>query len=309
MTDTDTPPRGDTSASFRRVDLAVLVILVVGHAAFNALFAPFGTAASQYPSNWAYPAIGVIGVQPVLFAMWAALGTPSFVKRFPWAVVACVIVAYAQSVRSFCLIARSTASGDPFQAVFLTLGVFFVVTLVLLVIRRVFSCRIQPHGTDHTQEHLEDIQFSVRYLLGWTAASAALLALGRFIAADGPSAPPGSDLKQVTAQITGFLGFFCVLLFPTVAVPWITLTYHRKAGLLVAGALGAWAALTWAAISVLCAVTPSSPSQAIEAVVLVQLGAATAGFVTALPLRLCGFRIRRGKRLSRQAISLQAESR
>ena len=179
MTDTDTLPRGDTPASFRRVDLAVLVILVVGHAAFNALFAPLGTSVSQYPSKWAYPAIGVIGVQPVLFAMWAALGTPSFVKRFPWAVVACFIVAYAQSLRSFRLIARPTASGNPFQPVLFTLGVFFVVTLVLLVIRRVFSCRIESHPTDHPRKHSKDTQFSLRYLLGWTAASAALLALIR----------------------------------------------------------------------------------------------------------------------------------
>ena len=283
-----------------RADLTVLMILVVGHAAFNALFAPFGTPASDYPSTWAFPVIGAIGVQPVLFAMWGAL-SPSIVKSLPWALVGCVVVAYAESIRSLRLIAASTTNGAPFQSVLFVLAVFVVATVLLLIVRHVFSYRIVCDVTNQLQPRSpEDSQFTLRHLLCWTAVCAVLLALGRLISPHGTGMLPVGDLGQAVAQMAGFLGIFCLFLFPTVAVPWIALTFRPKASLLMAGAFAAWAALSWITISVLCAVTPASPTEATEAIVLIQLGAATSGCVTALPLRICGFRIRRGHHVSRR---------
>jgi hypothetical protein len=173
-----------------------------------------------------------------------------------------------------------------------TLLIFGIATLVFFMVRRASSWRIhQP--VNESARKAGDSQFSVKYLLGWVTASAVLLAVGRVLTDASPTAQ-GPSPRQVVAQFLGFVGFFCVVLFPTVGVPWLVLAYHRRAHLFVAGALVAWCTLTWAAVSVLLVVAPVSRSEAVSAIVFIQLGAGMAGFITALPLRVAGFRLERG---------------
>jgi hypothetical protein len=277
--------------SLRSPSRLIPVGLVVAHATFGALFAPFGIAASEYPAIGAYLAIGAIGMQPVLFAMWAALGAESLFKRFAWAAAACAVVAYAQSIPSFRLVGRSAAKTSALHTLLFTLLIFGIAALVFSMVRRVSSWRIhQP--VNESAHKAGDSQFSVKYLLGWVTASAVILAVGRVLADAAPTAQ-GRSPRQTVAQILGFVGFFCVVLFPTLGVPWLVLAYRRRACLFVVGALVAWGTLTWAAVSVLLAVAPASRSEAVSAIVFIQLGAGMAGFITALPLRVAGFRLER----------------
>jgi hypothetical protein len=268
----------------------ILAALVVAHATFGALFTPIGVATSQYPRVGAYLAIGAIGIQPVLFAMWAALGPDSLFKRFAWAAAACALVAYARSIPSFRLVGKSAAKTNPFQELLFTLLIFGITALILFVVQWRFSwCIHQP--VTNSAHKAGDLQFSVKYLLGWITASAVLLAVGRVLADADATEGPAS--RQAVGHFLSFVGMFCVVLFPAVGVPCLVLAYRRRACFFVIGGLLAWGALTWAAVSVLRAVTRASPTEAVSAIVFIQVGAGVAGFFTALLLRIVGFRLER----------------
>jgi uncharacterized membrane-anchored protein len=83
-------------------------------------------------------------------------------------------------------------------------------------------------------------------------------------------------------------------MFPIIGVPCLVLAYHRQMWFYVAGALVAWGVLTWAGVLILRAMTPASLDEAIRPILMLQVGAAAAGFISALPLRLAGFRLARG---------------
>lgn len=141
--------------SFQRADLAVFMIVVVGHAAFNVLFAPWGTPSRDYPR--ADVVIGAIGVQPVLFARWGAL-SPSMVKNLPWALVGCVVIAYAQSIRSLRVIAPSTEKVDGLQPLFVMLAAF-VAWPALAWAAISILCAGSPAARSQTTEQVASIQF------------------------------------------------------------------------------------------------------------------------------------------------------
>jgi hypothetical protein len=186
---------------------------------------------------------------------------------------------------------KSAHKTDPFQELLFTLSIFGVFALIFLVVRRASSWRIyQP--IDKSTQTAGNAQFSMKFLLGWITASAGLLAVGRVLIETGVG-QQGSSTNQTAAEVLVFLSFLSVGLLPTVGIPWLVLAYRRRACLFVGGAVLAWAALTWGAVSVLLAVTPATTSEAVKGIVFLQLGAGLAGFLTALPLRLVGFRLER----------------
>jgi hypothetical protein len=272
-----------------------LVILVVAHATFDALFSPLGSPLTKYPAAAVYLVMGVLFLQPVLFAMWAALGSQPYFKRVPWAIVACVLVAYAQSMTWFRVVGTPSSSTGAFESLVMILVLFSVTALAFFAIRWLSSWRIDQRVEDDPQS-VGDLQFGLRYLLGWVTASALLMAAGRVLAETGAFGPRGGP-TQTMAQLLAFIGVVCVMLFPTVGVPWLTLAcrYRRQTLPFVVGWLLAWCALTWAAVSLFRAAARVTAREVIEPIVLIQVGAAAAGFASALPLRIAGFRLRRSK--------------
>jgi hypothetical protein len=140
-------------------------------------------------------------------------------------------------------------------------------------------------------------QFSIKYLLVWTAVTAGVLGLGRCLLAGGPSSGPNPGWHQSVGQFALAIGVLLTVLVPMVVVPWVTLAYRGRGILLIVAAAVVWAFLTYGAISVLARIPPASFAEAAEAVVFGQLGAAAAGFVTALVARLCGYRVVRLRRV------------
>jgi hypothetical protein len=267
--------------------------LVVAHAAFDALFCPLGASASEYPMVGAYLAMGVILVQPVLFALWAALSSQPFFTRLPSATAACVVVVYAQSVSWFRVAGSSRGGTNSLDSFLYILALFGIATLALFLPRRLFAWRIR-HRRAENQETTGDLQFSLRHLLSWTIGTAALLGLGRVLANAG-ALQTGGGPRQTIAQVVAFFGLVCVMLFPSIGVPCLTLASRRPAAWLVVGWLIAWGALTWAAECLFLGGVPTGATASEAAqILLIQVGAAAAGLVSALALRIAGFRLQRG---------------
>src|SRR5687767_11411289 len=74
------------------------VLLVASYAAFNIILNPTDAGpADEFPALlW----IGVIFVQPVLFAIWAAIGSPPATKRVPLTVVVFLSLLLVGSIRA-----------------------------------------------------------------------------------------------------------------------------------------------------------------------------------------------------------------
>lgn len=286
--------------SLSRRDVLLLASTVLVHAGFNSVLSPFGTSASEYPERLAYAVMGVITIQPILLAMWAAMGVSSLARRLPWAAVACLLLAYTASAGRLRAIDRAASGDDFLEAALLGLGLFLVSFVVLLLVRRVTRMHMQTPAANAasgavTSRPRDDIQFGTRYLLGWTTASALLLGMGRVLAPGGGWVELGSGAEEMFARISGAVGMFLVLLAPPVAVCWLTLTKLRISLGVVAGGIISWAMLTWISAYVLHVTVAGSDSlgELLEALAFIQLGATAAACLTTVPLRLCGYRLRR----------------
>lgn len=276
---------------FPRSPSLLLAVIVLGHAVFDALFAPFGTPPDEYPYAAAYLVMGVIFLQPVLFALWAGLGSQPYFQRLPWTAVACVVVAYAQSVPWFRVVGRVLSSQMATASLLLTLILFGIATLLFFAIRWLFGWHI-AQDLEETSQETGNRQFGLRYLLAWITGSAMLLAVGRVLVKAGALRPEGG-LRETAVQVLTFLGVISIALFPSIGVPWLTLAYRRQARVVVIGWLVGWGALTWAAVSLFRMGAPVAASHIIGPILLLQVGAAAAGFASALPLRLARFRLQR----------------
>jgi hypothetical protein len=286
----------DIPEALQSAGLTALTIVIIGHAAFNALFSPIGTSTTDCPKWRAYSVIGAMAAQPILFAMWGML-SPSILKGIPSAIFAVVFVSFAESIRSMHLIGTSKPNSNSFAHVYLALIVFVLSTALLMFVRRYSRYRVVSPVVHKLHRRLpEHSQFGIRHLLSLTAGCAILLALGRLIVPHDALQPPITqtmllELRQAVSVVATYLGIGCLFLFPAVVVPWITFTIRPNEYLLLAGTVAAWTSLALLAIWLLSTVAISARAEATELVVLFQLGAAASACLSAFILRIFGFRL------------------
>src|SRR5688572_14908223 len=72
-----------------------LVLLVAAYAAFNVVLNPMEGNGNAIPTMLC---VGVFFIQPVLFAMWTAIGPPPAMKRIPFSLAGFVLVVFAACV-------------------------------------------------------------------------------------------------------------------------------------------------------------------------------------------------------------------
>lgn len=294
-------PSASASSDLAVRDLLTLVLILSVHALFNALFSPLGMSSSEYPEYLGYAAFGVITVQPMLLGAWAAIGATSLVSRIPCSAVACLCLAAAA------VVTRSRVFGDPgpFAAddflgmTLLMLGLFLGSASMLLIVRRVTGYRIEVPcaGAAWGSEACGprgDVQFGIRYLLVWTAVSAIVLALGRLLASEGNWIWIDSSIGELAVRVAAVTGALLLMLIPPLAVCWLALSDVRVSWRAAIAGLLVWVLSTCAAAYVLYAAAHAMEPlwELLWSVVLVQLGATAVAWLTALPLRLRGFRFR-----------------
>ena len=139
----------------------------------------------------------------------------------------------------------------------MNLVLFVLLTPSLSFVRRFTGWRISKRSNSETLESSGKPQFGMKYLLGWTAATAIVLATGRFILDFFTSADDVPVWQQeIVIQTAAFMGLFLGVLIPIFAVPRMTLARHWPRIVALVFVLAVWCALTWMSCSAMIRFAP-----------------------------------------------------
>lgn len=278
---------GNTSLGARWRAWLPFVLLVAAHAAINVFLNPMSSqnAGDEFPTLvW----IGMVFVQPVLFATWTAMGPPPATKRIPLTIAALVLVLFAGCISPMIMLSGTIpVTQGGFALLVLPLSLF-VVGLVAMFLMRILT-RWRIENTQGNAGWLPATnQFSVKYLLVLTAICAVLLGIGRGLAAqqdwsDSPS------LRQV-GRMLGRVGIILLAVFPAIIVPLVVIS-PRPTLRTLAGTVISWVVLGWVAIETIVLVDHPPRGEVTYAVGLVHLGAGLASLASAFILRRAGYRL------------------
>jgi hypothetical protein len=250
--------------------------LLLAHGAFNLLFNPFSTR-QTYPLMME---VGVVLAQPMLFASWLVIGPPPATKRLPLTIAAFSAIILADAI----------TSDDWLSMEYLLIAaILFVITaVVMFAVCRLTGWKVL-HMWHSADSGLPLHQFSLRYLLSVTTIFAALLGLGRALASghEWSATPPILDmLLPVT--------FVLLALIPIFFAALVVLTGSPPNRILIAIPL-LWAGLTWLAVEAIVAVENEPRWEVAREISLMQLGAASAAILSAVLLRIAGYRLYRSR--------------
>jgi hypothetical protein len=264
-----------------------LALLVAAHALFNLYLNPMGwqNPADDFPTLlW----FGVVFVQPVLFAIWAAWGPPPASKRIPATIALFVLVVFTSCIQPFSTVPGATVVVQGgFVLLALPLLLFTGAMIPMLVVRAATRWRIERPRDDGPPISRPD-QFSVSYLLALTTVCAVLLGIGRGLAAtqDWMGSPTWQQIDELVTRI----GMVLLAIFPAVLVPMIVISPRPTVPLLV-GTIVSWAVLAWLGVEAIVHMDRTPRSDAAYQLALVHLGGGMASFASAFVLRRAGYRL------------------
>jgi hypothetical protein len=261
-----------------------LALLVAAHAAFNILLNPMGGVSED--EFLTMLCMGVVFMQPVVFAIWTAIGPPPAMKRIPFSLAGFVFIVLAGACAA--QLRLSKRSFPPTNVgpewVFMPAALFAAALLVVLVVWVVTRWRIANTRSISGRAATVN-QFSVKYLLVLTAISAVLLGIGRGLASSNDWSF-GRNLGQVVARIWLIL----LVMIPAILVPLSVITLRPTLRMFV-GTIVSGAVLAWVAIETIILLDNPPRSDVTRQVLFIQLGAMIAGIASALVLRFAGFRL------------------
>jgi hypothetical protein len=287
-----------------RIEVVVSAALFLACVVFNLLFSPIGEVVDEHRVWLPSLLMGSIVVQPMLIALLVSLSS-SFVTLLPCAVSACVILGYAACVTSLRVLTPANATNDLIEcgldSVTAFLLGFAAASLVFLLIRRYSSLRIESHLTKRLFGGSEGSAARGRSIHAWASAVAAIVAIAciahlarewSVAGARGPLAQLlAGNVNAMAAQVVTALLVMCLVYTPVVPVVWSVLAFPHGTFRLLVVALGVWAVL-----GLICFAAFLSDEAAGTMGIVV--GATTAGLLTALALRRCGYHMRLGAHLA-----------
>lgn len=263
------------TANTRRHAWIAPAALVIAHALFNMVADPFQS--NNY--HWAFMLYGgVFHIQPVLFAAWAAIGPAPAVKR-----IALALAAYAAILLGSALVhTYFHGPSDSLSAMVMMPALFIATFFSLLIIGKLTHWQIDIPSS--MQAAASGGQFSLKFLMSFTAICAALLAAGRgltWVEENG-----AFDFPRFFTMI----GVTLMLLFPAFVIPLTALSARLTKRTLIVVPI---VCLVFTVLAVVATwnFEPGADREMIGFVLLVQLGALLGGLVSALILRLNGYRL------------------
>jgi hypothetical protein len=223
--------------------------------------------------------------QPVLFAIWAALAAGSVAMRIPLSLAACTVVFFASTIKQWNLVTRNN-SLPAGQDLIMELAFFGLSLAIMLVARWFFGWRISRTGKIASGNAN---QFSLKYLILLTTICAALFLAGRSLLA-GDFWSQSAFWKQTISDGLTFVGLFLFALFPLLIIPLIAIARHPSFRTLIAMPF-LCAGLTWLIVEILAAQHGEPRVDVARQLALIQGGALVAGLLSAIALRLAGYRL------------------
>jgi len=257
--------------------------LIIGHALFNLFLNAFEFSSPPTPIWAAATLVGFTIAQPALFAAWAVMGTGRITRRIPWTIVALLVVGAPIGIKKWNLLGASGNRLD-LRAILLMVLLFVVSLVLLLVARKLTGWRIVRPSYLANQSQRSN-QFGIKYLMGWTAGCAVIFAAGRLLSRM-QSDRQAIDIDLATL-VTG-VGLMALAQFAVFFVPALVLS-DRPSVRMVFIAVISWAILTVFATPLVA--QNLSVEVAIVQLVCVQTGAAAAGLLTGVVLRIGGYRL------------------
>lgn len=279
-----------------------LALLAAAQVAFAATLSPIGIRSGQWSAPWLpYPdflvdaASGATLIHPlVLYPLWVALGVGNSLRRFAATLVLCLTFAGAVAVRG-----SFRASGEPpVVTTMIVAASFSLLTLAWGLLRRFDKWRIGVPGDPPAPSRVRGrrIQFRLRHLFECMALVACMLAAYRYYFPNDFPADWIAGWRQQIVRLIRGLPLVVLVLLPATLVPWAVLSFRtpgdRGSRLMFAAAALGWIGLD---LWILWYGGAFGRFRAFE-VLSMQLGASAAGLISAIALRICGYRIFRVER-------------
>jgi hypothetical protein len=215
------------SAVLRLNSWAAYASILFAYTAFAVAFNPIGMPGTD--SNWRSAAMGVLLMQPILLAVWAAIGPQSTPARVALVLAALVFLVFVGSFKQWNLLASQPGvlvnSGTTDRPILeaedaaAPLGLFAIAGVIAFVAGRSTRRRISRLPAEQ-QNTSGQHQFSVRYLLGIVTACAVLLALAHNITFN--ARPHVSAIEFVFPLL--FTPFLMAFLLPALVLSAIVLS-------------------------------------------------------------------------------------
>jgi hypothetical protein len=276
-----------SSISLCRRSWILLALLVAVHAAFNLALNPVGASENKVSERLGLPLMGAIFAQPVLFAIWAAIGPGPAVIRIPWSLIAALTVFFASIPKQWNMFSADSLEFDGPE---LTIEVvpFCITFAVMLIARKATGWRIGCLAEEPNSGNASN-QFSIKYLLLITAIWAVLLAIGRALMAGGFWFESSFWEEALSSAFT-FAGVILLALFPLLIFPLIVIARHPSIRAFVVISV-LWVGLTWLAVEILAPQFGEPRADVARQLLLLQGGAAGAGLVSAIIARCARYRL------------------
>ncbi len=263
----------------------VLGLLVLTHAAFGAWFNPNGTGSGDATIRMSL--LGFLVSQPILFAIWASFAHQRFYYRFLWSLLLCTLVSFAQDLGTL----RLANHHDLGVLMIIDAALFLAATVILSLFRRFSRWRIKRPDREDVPSAYQTHQVGIKHVIILTTIIALACGLFRTLHNINPDMTPPPSIAEFICGLCSFLA----LLFPVVAMPWITLAYRRRllAPIFIMIIIGA--VLDVAAYVLIITMEPSNPGFGAYGLIIqllsMQLGATVSALATTLVIRFCGFRM------------------
>jgi hypothetical protein len=194
----------------------------------------------RLPVVWMRVAIALIGAllaaEPVVIAIWAALGPPPAFRRILWNAAAAVAAVYAVAAP------LSSDAGPPAENVVaisvIFLGVFLILALLLLLVRRFSGWQIEHATAQFHDRNPAASQFRIKDLLATAMLLAIALGVGRCLW------PPGRielrDAPRMAFMLPIAAAFCAAVLLPVASAFGMFLARHCGERRLIAPLAAIW---------------------------------------------------------------------
>ena len=266
----------------------VLAGIVLFLAAFNIVIDWMADVVPE-PSDWAVTIVGVWVFEPILLAFWGALGTGPLIIRLSLLLPCLVTLVTVPSIRH-----HGFQDMERYEFIVLmiaAIAIFAVTTILLLILRWLFGWRIAQYPDGSTSANLR-LQFDTKYLIILITICAITLGSTASLKFSEPKPPNFLFGPEFFVHVVVMgASIISLLLLPLIAVPILSLSVCPSKQAFI-WSVAQWALVTSVTTAIWTIIDKSSP---LAHVLLLQLGAATAGASSALALRLAGLRFVRQK--------------